>query len=164
MNSNFLSPFGYNFSLKRAPSLNFAVQSVKIPGMSLGQVSVPTPFVRIPLTGNKLKYSDLEVTFKITEDMDSYLEIFNWMVSIGYPDNYKQYADISKQQNSVYSDCNVTILNSSNNPKFSINFVDAFPTGLSDIEFESTDNDVKYLTATASFAFMRYYYVDNLNG
>ena len=39
-NKNFLSPLGFRFTIKKAPNLNFFVQSVNIPTLSLGTVDV----------------------------------------------------------------------------------------------------------------------------
>ena len=73
-NKNFLSPLGFDFRVKKLPTTNFFVTRVAVPGFSLGVVESPTPFVRMPVPGDKIQFNDLQVTFKIDEDMKNYLD------------------------------------------------------------------------------------------
>ena len=81
-NPNFLSPLSFKFILSRTPNLNFDVQTVRLPGMSLSSTDTATPFVTIPNSG-KITYSPLTITFRVNEDMSDYLEINNWMEGLG---------------------------------------------------------------------------------
>ena len=96
-NRNYLSPVGYRFTLKRAPNVEFFVQRVRIPGLTLPVVERPTPFVKIPEPGDHLEFDTLSVTFKINEDLDNYLEIFDWMIALGKPEKFEQYTFNPKQ-------------------------------------------------------------------
>ena len=147
---NFLSPIGFQFNLAEAPNMNYTVQAVSIPGLELGSIQSPTPFVKIPLPGN-LSYDEFKVTFKVTETMDEYLEIFKWMTSLGHPDYLEQF----KYKE---SDAILTILNSSKRPSIECKFTDAFPVALSPLEFDATIPDIQYVTVTASFRFLRFTY------
>lgn len=159
-NVNFLSPLGFNFILKRAPHIVYFVQSLNIPNVSLASAEIDTPFTRIPLAGTRLTYSNFSVTFKIDEDMKNYMEIYNWLKSIGFPDNFNQYSSVAGQTitsgESVFSDITLMILNSAMNPRHEVNFIDAFPIDLSEVRFDTTETDVNYLTATATFAYRRF--------
>jgi len=145
--NNLLSPIGFQFVLTRTPNIEYLVQNVSIPGMQLGNADVPTPFVRIVQAGN-LTYDNLSVTFKISENLESYLEIFNWMEALGHPDEFDQYADLR-------SDAKLIILNSAKRPTFEVTFTNIYPTSISDVNFDATLGDVQYLNATATFAFDR---------
>jgi len=153
INKNFLSPLGFRFSIKKTPNINYFVQSVNVPSVALGQVSVPTPFSRIPLAGDHVEYGDLTISFKVDEEMKNYMEIYNWIQAIGFPDNFSQYNDITRAQmgDGVYSDLTLTILTSAMNPKHIITYVDAYPISLTDLEFDSRMPDVEYIEATATF-------------
>ena len=67
-NPSFLSPLGFKMTVKRTPTLNFFVQSVEMPSVSLGQADIETPFSKIPFPGTKLTFGNLQVTFKVDED------------------------------------------------------------------------------------------------
>lgn len=169
LNKNFLSPLGFKFFLKKTPNINWFVQSINIPSVSIQSVSVPSPFVKIPLTGDHIDYGELRVEFKVDEDMANYLEIYNWLIGIGFPDNFKQYKDIAPRVNgplsgnvdpltgdSIYSDATLLILSSNMNPTTEINFIDVFPTAISDIPFDSKLTDVNYITSTVTFAYRKF--------
>ena len=148
-NQNNLSLLNFKFKLDITPELEYRVQKVSLPGMTLGTVDVATPFVKIPLSGN-ITYDTFDVTFMVGESMKEYLEIFNWMTKLGYPDRLGQYQNI-------VSDCSLIILNSSSRANINVRFTDAFPVGISNIEMDSTLQEVQYATATAKFRFLRWY-------
>lgn len=159
-NKNFLSPLGFRFQIKKAPNLNYFVQSVNLPTVSIGTVEIGTPFTKIPFPGDKLTFGQLDVTFKVDEDMANYLEIFNWLIAMGHPDNLTDGASVYNATpmsgNGVYSDLSLVILTSAMNGNKMVNFSDAFPLSISDITFDSTLSDVEYVTATATFAYRRF--------
>lgn len=159
-NKNFLSPLGFKFQIKKTPHLNYFVQSVNLPTVSIGTVEIGTPFTKIPFPGDKLTFGQLDVTFKVDEDMENYTEIFNWMIAMGHPDNFAtgaaMYAAPPMSGNGVYSDLSLVILTNTLNGNKMVNFTDAFPINLSDITFDSTLSDVEYVTATATFAYRRF--------
>lgn len=156
-NKNFLSPLGFNFFIKKLPTTNFFVTRAVIPGFNLGVATAPTPFVRIPLPGDKIEFSDLQVTFKIDEDMKNYIEIYNWIMGMGFPDRYAQYADIKSKGKTtgegIYSDASLTVLTSAMNPNIEFSFRNVFPYSMTDIDFNTVSADVEYLEATVSFRY-----------
>lgn len=157
VNINFLSPLGFRFKLKRAPNLNFFVTDVNLPLISLSNVEVPTPFKVINLPGSKLEYGDFNLTFKMDEDMASYFEIHNWLIAIGFPENFNQYKGLKEQQkgapNQLLSDATLTIMTSDMVPNIEVTFEDLFPTSIDSINFTTTDNDVNYVNASVSFKY-----------
>jgi hypothetical protein len=50
----------------------------------------------------------------------------------------------------------LTVLSSAKRPNYEIVFQDAFPTGISSIEFDSSMEDVSYIEAEASFRYTKY--------
>ena len=147
---NFLSPINFVFKLDLIPNTEYNVQQASIPGMSLGVAQTPSPFVNLYFPGN-IEYNPLDITFKVGENMSDYLEIFNWMTSIGHPDSLSQYQNIK-------SDATLLILDSAKNPNISIRFTDCFPISISNLEMDTTLSDVQYITARATFKFQRFYY------
>jgi len=159
-NHNFLSPLNFKFSIKKAPHVNFFIQKVTVPGISIGNIVTPNPFVTLQYSGEHIAYEELSISFKVDEDLNNYLEIHNWLKSLGKPENYNQYAQIENQPiytgNGIMSDISVMILASTKLPNFEVTYIDAFPVSLSSITFNSTDSDVAYLEATASFKYTYY--------
>jgi hypothetical protein len=168
-NKNFLSPFGFKFFLKKTPNVNWFVQSINLPSISIQNTIKPNPFIKIPLTGDHIDFGELKVSFRVDEDMKNYLEIYNWLIGIGFPDKFDQYKSIAPKINrqitgdadvltgtSIYSDATLMILSSNMNPLTEITFVDTFPVSLSDLQFNSTLTDVQYILAEVTFIYRKF--------
>lgn len=153
-NPNFLSPLSFKFVLTRAPNLNFNIQSVRLPGMSLSSIDTATPFVAIPNSG-KIVYSPLTITFRVNEDMTDYLEIDNWMEGLGSPSNFSQYGNLKDSLHGLYSDATLVINNSRKLGNMSATFYDIFPIDISDLQFTTMDTDVNYIECTVDFRYLR---------
>ena len=85
-NLNFLSPINFKFMLKRAPHVNFFIQKINIPGLSLPTIDVSNPLIKVPYAGDHLNYEELNISFKVDEDLQNYMEINTWLKSIGKRD------------------------------------------------------------------------------
>lgn len=159
-NENFLSPLGFKFQIKKCPTVNFYVQNVNLPGISMTEVGAPTPFVSLPYAGDHIRYDELILNFKVDEEMKNYIEIHEWIKQLGFPNNYDEYKTIASHAPitgmGIKSDISLLVLNSSRNPKMDIIFKDAFPVGLSSLIFDSTASDVNYLEASATFVYSSY--------
>lgn len=157
-NKNFLSPLNFQFQIKRTPYVNFFIQKVNIPSIRLPQIEIPNQFVTIPDPVTHLVYGDLEVTFKVDEDFTNYLEIHDWIRALGFPESYDEHRAISSHPEytgkGIHSDISLIVLNGIKAPNYEIVFRNAFPTYLSDLTFDTTADDVNYLTATAAFDYI----------
>ena len=158
-NKNFLSPLGFKFVIKKTPHVNYFVQSVNLPDVELGETFLPTPFVRTPIAGDHIEYGNLTFTFKVDEAMKNYLELFNWIKAIGFPNNFEEHKAVDPKfvptytGDGIYSDVSLLVLSSAMNPIHEITFIEAFPVSLTDFSFDSRLQDVDYIDATATFKF-----------
>jgi len=150
-NKNFLSPLGFKFTIKKTPHVNYFVQSVNLPSVTLGSTAMPTPHLRIPVAGDHITYGDLTITFKVDEAMANYLELYNWIKAIGKPESYDQY-----NADEVYSDATLTVLSSAMNAKYNVVFVDIFPVDLGGFTFLTTAGDVDYIESIVTFKYRSY--------
>lgn len=154
-NKNFLSPLGFKFILSRASAIEYYVQTVNIPSISTQAVNVPTPFVKLPYAGDHLDFGDLELSFKIDEDMKNYLEIYNWLIGIGFPDKFDQYKSLNSGSG-IYSDAVLIILTSSKNANINVKFKNIFPISLDSVQFDTTQTDVEYVSTSVSFKYQSF--------
>ena len=159
-NTQFLSPLGFNFSIKKLPNTNYFVQAVNVPTVQMGDAVMPTPFVNIPTIGDRMAFAEFQLSFKVDEDMKNYIELFDWMVQLGFPEDFAQAKNIYQKQRSVdfladgpYSDATVTILNSAMQPNVEVQFEDCYPTALSDLQFSTTSPSVDYIECQATFRY-----------
>lgn len=160
-NKNFLSPTGYKFSVARAPNVAYTVQRINLPGISLGSAQLETPFLTIHLPGTGITYDTVSVEFKVDEDMSNYLEIFNWMLGLSVIKTFSGHQttprnSVDTGNNILTSDLNLTIMNSAFRGNVSVDFYDAYPINLSDMQFDSTDTDMNYINATVTFRYLQH--------
>ena len=164
-NKNFLSPLGFKFLIKKTPNMNWFVQSVNLPGISLPEAMIQTPFVNIPFSGDQLTFENLNVTFRVDEDMANYLELHNWMIGTAFPEKFDQYIGIGpnttnidrfKKIGQIKSDGTLFIMNSVMNPIVEVHFFDLAPINLSGFSFDTRSADVTYIEAIVTFSYLRY--------
>ena len=150
-NINFLSPVGFHFSIEDLPGTNWFLTSANLPGITLGEITQPTPFVQAAIPGNDLTFEPLSVTFLVDEDLQNWRELYDWLIGLGFPEQHSQYK-------TRLSDATLVILNSNMNPNYRIIFKDLFPTSVSEILFDSASPDIEGIKATASFRYLNYIY------
>jgi len=159
-NKNFLSPLNFRFQVKKAPHVNFFIQKVNIPEIRIRNTAANNPFVQIPYSGEHIDYGALDIVFKVDEDLQNYLELHNWLLGLGKPENFEQYKNLEDKPSytgdGLVSDISVMILSSTKLPNYEVTYVDAFPVSLSGLSFNTNDTDVNYLEATASFKYTYY--------
>ena len=160
-NQNFLSPVGFKFNINKLPNVEWFIQSVNLPGITVGSIKMAKPFRGTDLPGDNFEYEPLNIRFKVDEDLSNCSEIQNWMIGLGFPDSYDQYADLLAERTTSasdprFSDATLTCLNSNMNGNFAVTFEDVFPVSLSSLEFDSMASDIDYLTADVTFQYLTY--------
>jgi hypothetical protein len=157
INRNFLSQLDFRLVLKRTPHVNFFLQKTNVPQLNLPSTpnAHETPFTRIPQHGDHIVFSPLAVEFKVDEDFQNYQEIQSWLYGLGFPQDFQQHADLRNKPiitgETIKSDISIFVLNSVRRSNFEFIYYDAFPTSLSALEFDVTDNDTEYLGAIVTF-------------
>ena len=150
-NRNFLSPIGFKFSLAKFPKVSYFCQTANIPSMNLSMQQQPTPFRSLPLEGF-IDYDPLTLTFLVDENLENYLILHNWIRALGTPDdtmerrNYKlkMSQEFGKDNNDLYADGTLMVLNSNFNHNFDIVFEDLIPIGLNALEFNASVDGTEY--------------------
>jgi len=160
VNANFLSQFNFQFSMKRAPNVDYFVQAATLPGISLDPVNTDNPLVNIPQPGDHLYYEEFGMQFKVDEYLNNYLEIHNWLKALGYPNTNDEYAAIAANPEftglGLKSDCSLFISNNLKNYKIEVVFKDAFPISLSNLQFDITSTDVSFLDCFCALKYTSY--------
>jgi len=149
-NRNFLSPIGFKFNLQKAPTVDFFSQSANIPSIDLGVAVQSTYLKDIPVPGDKLVFNDFSIRFLVDENLKNYLEISNWMRSLGYPESLSEAIPLNTQ---AYSDGGLVIFNSNMQSVARVNFKDMFPVQLTQVEFDAQTTDINYIVAEATFKY-----------
>lgn len=149
-NKNFLAPNGFKLSLSIFPEVAFYSQTANLPGISINDISVPTPYRDYPVAGTETEYDDLIVKFLIDENLENYSSIHKWLRRTGLafgPDT----TDEPQTSRGL-----LQVLNSNFQANFTVEFDDLFPVSLTTLDFDSTITDVEYFTAVATFKYTIY--------
>lgn len=161
-NRNFLTPLGFKFNLARAPKVDFFSNSANIPGINLGAAIQPTYLKDIPIPGDKLVFDDFTMRFNVDENLENYTIVQNWMRGLGYPESVYEYIEWKDSdpnnpgQDPNVSDGTLIVYNSNFQPSTMVKFQGLFPVSLSSIEFDASDTDVQYVTASVTFKYVLY--------
>jgi len=159
-NPNFLADHNFRFSMKRAPNLSYFAQKASIPGINLNAIQQASPFGQIWRNGTGMTFEEFSLTFKVDEDFGNYLELFNWMVGLGFPNDFSDYAALAAKKpmsgEGLYSDASLMILSSSKNPNIEVQFIQLFPIALTALDMD-VGSDATYIDATATFKYQRFY-------
>jgi hypothetical protein len=164
-NQSFLSQLGFQFTVKKLPTTNFFVTKAMLPGLSINHPEFKTPFATLHPPGDHLQYGELQITFKVDEDMQNWMELYNWMVGIGKPHDFDQRGRLIAKNSigeGLYSDGQLVILSNAKNPNVYFNFEDMIPSDLSPIDLDSTATDVNFVNCTVSFKYKLFTVVNPL--
>ena len=153
---NFLSLSGFKFNIKRLPNVSFFVQGVNIPGVTMNADETPTPFTTIYRVGDRLTWDDLTLTIRSDEDLESFDEIYKWMVAATKAGGFAGYQTLVDSDDGLYSDATLTILNSKKNSNKILTFIDIFPITLGGINMDVTSSDMSYATFDVTFKYNTY--------
>ena len=177
---DYASPIQFRFKIAKLPQVEFFIQTVNLPGISIGEATVPTPLYDYPVPGDEINFQSLDISFLVDENLNNYKEIHDWLTGIGFPQNYTQFQNLQADgsdrfpgstrstaptgksvpqplsEGGTYSDATLTILNSKNIAKTEIRFQNVFPVSLGSLSYDVKANDVDYLQVQASFNYMYY--------
>jgi hypothetical protein len=130
------------------------------------------------VTGDKLTFETLNITFLVDEELQNYRELWDWLVGMGSPVSHSQWeTTLAKgdgairtfstpdadprtkstyEESNLYSDATLIVYSSKNQPKVEVKFKNMFPTSLSSLEYSQEATDVEYFKASATFRYLYY--------
>ena len=156
---NQLNVISFQTNFVRLPNVNFYCQKVNIPSMAIGLAQQPTIFTDIDIEGDTVVFEQLNLSFYVAEDLSNYLEIYNWLLAVGFPDEFPQFSlqdspsGASGTTNTIKSEMNIILETNKSNPNFSVVFKDAFPVSLGSIELDTAATSLEPIVVDATFAY-----------
>jgi len=168
----------WRIAFNRLPKTTWFCTAANIPGITLGEAQYATPMSDMFVTGDKLTFETLNITFIVDEELQNYRELWNWLVGIGSPVSHSQWetelakgdgavrqfgtddgdgrTKLTYEESNLYSDATLIVYNSKNIPKVDVKFKNMFPTSLSALEYSQELTDVEYFKASATFRYLYY--------
>ena len=177
---DYASPIQFRFKIAKLPQVEFFIQTVNLPGISIGTSTVPTPLYDFPVPGDEISFQDLSISFLVDENLNNYKELHDWISGLGFGKTHQQFADMRATgtdrfpgtvastaasgtatpgplpEGSIYSDATLSILNSKNIVKTEVRFQNVFPLSIGSLSYNVQASDVDYLKAEASFSYINY--------
>ena len=174
---SFAAPQHFFITIEKLPDIVYTVQQANVPVISAGEAILSNPFNQTrSVPGDTLDYSQLDVTFLIDKEMKGYRQILKWMKGMINPESFDQFKEYAKENVTERPDAREPgFLNTMSNmslfaadadlkPLAEWKFIDAFPISLDGPQYDSTNPQVDYLTATSSFKFMYFEHATYKNG
>lgn len=153
-NKNDLTTNKFLLTIPRLPTVTYFCQRANLPSISFGtsQQSTPTALGPINRPGTRQTYEDLQVGFIVDEDMKNWIELYEWITSLG---TNLGTTEVLKEDQKV-SSAALYILNSSYNINITVTFHNMFPVLLSGLDFDVSVQDIDPVIATAAFQYTHY--------
>lgn len=152
--SNIFQQQNFRLSFLRLPGIVLNCQKVRIPGVTSGPAMMNTPFRQIAFEGDQIRDDGpLSIQFRLDENLQAYLEVFNWMKGIR---PLEDVIENSIPYESRRSDITLSILDSALGPNINVFFEGAFPTSIGGFDLDSTLNSVEPLLIDADFAYVQH--------
>ena len=165
-NVNILQPTKYLVTFDRIPDTQYFCQKANIPGATMPEAKIDSPFHNYTVAGLNIQYNKINLDFIIDESLLSWRNIYEWMLAISSPVSFEERNYYKAKQNPKpnpfpsYSDMTLTVMSGLNNPVVRVQFYNAFPIYLSDIDFDTTLSADHTMTAQASFNYEFYEFVE----
>lgn len=137
------------------PNMSMTLKGIPLPGIELPPVETPSPFFQKKHAGDKVFYETLNVVFIVDELLTNWLEIYNWIIGLGAPEDKVQYRGKPHHELDAY----MTIYSSHNNPILKVKFLECVPTSLGGLPYEEDVSETEPVETTATFEYLRYEFV-----
>jgi hypothetical protein len=155
-NTSILQPTKYTFIIPDLPFARYFCQTVNLPGVSTSAVSVETPFSTTFRHGDKLVYDTFSINAIVDEDLRLWEETHNWITSMTFPENFRQYKKRSGVKSEIYYDGLLTNNTNANNPNLRVKFYHCHPVSLGSVQFSTAENAETIPTADITFRYDRF--------
>ena len=152
---NFLQPNGFKLVINRErfKNLEFFAQTVSHPDISVAPAVAPFRGTNLQLPGDKVEYGPLVVDAILDENMNVYKEMVKWIKSTT-DEKHKTYtSSTSQDRDTTIYDITLSILSSHNNQIDTIVYKGAFPINVGSVNFQSTVDNVTYITFPITFSY-----------
>ena len=152
---NFLQPNGFKLVINRErfKNLEFFAQTVSHPDISVAPTIAPFRRTNLQLPGDKVEYGPLVVDAILDENMNVYKEMVKWIKSTTDEKNKTSTSVTSQNRDTTVYDITLSILSSHNNQIDTIVYKGAFPINVGSVNFQSTVDNITYITFPITFSY-----------
>lgn len=146
--------FKAQLTVSRLPTVNFFATTITIPGFTVGEIPRRGLNKLIPEPSNAAEKDPLTVQFMVDEDMSNWLEIYNWILGMTFPESFKQSCEWIESQEGALGESHpyksmlrMLVLKNSMFPNIALDFHNAFPIALEGFDFTAQGSDEDIFTS-----------------
>jgi hypothetical protein len=142
-NVNFLQQVNFKLTIQNPnfTNIEYFCTGANLPAITMGEVTMNYRNLVSYFPGDHLVFDQLRVKFMVDENMTNYLEAVNWMRNNAY------------EASAYRSDLILSVLTSKNTINRQYQFVDAFPTSIGELAFNTQAQTVEYISCEMGLRF-----------
>jgi len=152
----------FSLDISKCPMVSDYVQSVSVPGLTLGEAIAGTPFSDRKEPGDKIIFSVLSLTVILDEELKVWKEVYDWINGLGFPESFSQYKNFNPNAKTIlspaeaFSDASLLLYTSQQKPFMKLKFYDLFPIALGDIPLSFGETGDEFLSVVMDFQYRSY--------
>lgn len=139
----------FRLTIHKYPYIEYFCQKANVPGLDIPEFVQPSHFTAIVRPGTTINYEKLEVSFLVTEDLQNWLQLHDWMTKIVPTRSFRE---VIQPEKDIYSDITLTILSNKSQRMMEVNYKQCWPKSLSGIVYDATTLDTANPVATVVFS------------
>jgi len=141
-NFSALSPNRFRVVINLFPQLSFFAQKVVLPGITMGQNTMPTnKNLQWSTPGDTLHYDDLVISFMIDEDMIAYRILKKWQEEM----------TLEELPGRRFSDLSIMVMTNNSTNNLEYRFMDTYPVLMSGLLLDTAQDENVPFTVDVSF-------------
>ena len=155
-NVNMFKVSNFSLNLKDQTNIELMAVDVVIPGLTLGELSIPRPVVRDLRLGDTLTYEDLTISCLCDEDLLAYSDVYNYITKSANPES----GDI----NIAYPvfDSTLFLTTNKNNVQYKVTFYNCFFKNIGGINLTSQSTEEEQFTFSITLGYSYYIFSKQL--
>lgn len=135
-------------------AMEFFVQQVNLPGMSLGETPLPWQGLDFKVPGTTVTWNPLTLTLVCDEEMKAFKDCIKWMDDLKN-DRPNSLSDLSK-----LFQARMLLMSNKNNKKHEIVFENCWLQSIDDLQYMHDSMEDEQMTFTATMLYSYYYFED----
>jgi hypothetical protein len=143
-NTNFLQQVNFKLTIQnpKFTNLEYFCTAVNLPSIAMGEVKQDYRNYQAYFPGETINYETLRVKFMVDEGLKNYTEALSWMQT-----------NASTKGEPLRTDVILSILTSTNTINRQIQFHDAFPTAIGELNFDAQATSIQYISCDLTLRF-----------
>jgi hypothetical protein len=162
---NTMKSDAFRVDILSLPGVVMFTQQISLPGLIMGEALVSNPNVDYSIPGENIDFENMSIDFIVSEDLSNYLQVWNWMIALGFPqhtDQFKRIRDNEQGGNPFsfreMSDIKISLQTNNYNPSVGLTLVNAWPISLSGLDMTYQDSSTNHPTANVEFQYQYHYF------